>query len=50
MELSNIEGVRILSSKELKTIDGGAIFAACICLFALGMAVGLCIGSLRQRR
>lgn len=50
MEKLNIEGVEILTPKEMKAIEGGAVFAACVCLFALGMAIGLCIGSLRQRR
>lgn len=50
MEQLKFDGVVALNKNEMQSIHGGAVFAACCCLFALGMVIGLCIGSLVQRR
>lgn len=50
MENLQILGVSELSHKEMKSIEGGVMIGLVICLFALGMAVGLGIGNRVQRR
>ena len=50
MNSINLNGINELSPNELKQINGGVLIGLCICLFALGLATGLCIGSLVQRR
>lgn len=50
MEKLQIQGVSELSAKDLKTIEGGVMIGLVLCLFALGMAVGLGIGNRVQRR
>jgi hypothetical protein len=50
MENLQILGVSELSQKEIKLTEGGVMIGLVICLFALGMAVGLGIGNRVQRR
>jgi len=50
MEKLQIQGVSEMSSEEMKLIDGGVMIGLVICLFALGMAVGIGIGNRVQRR
>lgn len=50
MKNLQIQGVSELSAKDLKTIEGGVMVAVLLCLFALGMAVGLGIGNRVRRR
>jgi hypothetical protein len=41
--MQNIDnfGVQELNAQEIKEIEGGIMIGLCICLFALGMAIGL---------
>ena len=50
MEKLQIQGVSEMSSEGMKLIDGGVMIGLVICLFALGMAVGLGIGNRVQRK
>ena len=43
-------GISNLETLEMKTIDGGVMIGRVICLFALGVAVGLGTGNRVQRR
>lgn len=45
-----IQGTSTLSNKEMKTIEGGLMIGLAICLFALGMSVGIGIGISVKRR
>lgn len=45
-----IDGIDVLSQEEVKSINGGIIPAVAICLFALGVAIGVGIGNRVQRR
>lgn len=45
--LKNLEnlGVKELNNKEIKETEGGLMISVAVCLFALGVSIGLLIGS-----
>ena len=45
-----IDGIDVLSQEEVKSINGGIILAVAICLFVLGVVIGVGIGNRVQRR